>query len=103
VLNWGKKSFDLQSFLPVRQIENPQKQGRYKAILSSIKEVGLIKPLMVYPAKDCADKFLLLDGHLRYFALKELGKDSADCIISTDDEAFTYNAHALPSHRKRAG
>ena len=99
-----KRSFDLQSILPVRQIADPQKQGRYKAILSSIKEVGLIEPLTVYPSKDCADKFLLLDGHLRYFALKELGIDSADCIISRDDEAFTYNARVnrlapLQEHR----
>jgi len=34
----------------------------------------------------------LLDGHLRLVALKELGETSADCLIATDDESFTYNA-----------
>ena len=35
---------------------------------------------------------MLLDGHLRLVALKELGETSADCLIATDDESFTYNA-----------
>ncbi|MCI0541071.1 MAG: hypothetical protein L0Z50_38200 [Verrucomicrobiales bacterium] len=54
--------------------------------------MGLVEPLVVYPQKDGPGKFMLLDGHLRYFALKELGETSADCIVSTDDEGFTYNA-----------
>ena len=41
----------LESVLPVRQLKDPHKQGRYKAILSSIKEVGVIEPLMVYSSK----------------------------------------------------
>jgi ParB-like chromosome segregation protein Spo0J len=47
---------------------------------------------MVYPQKDAPGKYLLLDGHLRLFALKELGQTVADCIIACDDECFTYNA-----------
>lgn len=83
----------LDAILPVRQIKDPQKHvHRYKAILASIKEVGLVEPLMVHPQKDAPGKYLLMDGHLRFFALKELGTTSADCIIATDDESFTYNA-----------
>jgi ParB-like chromosome segregation protein Spo0J len=81
----------LDAILPVRQIKDPQKHVRYKTIRDAIKEVGLVEPLMVHPQKG-EGKYLLLDGHLRYFALKELGETSADCIVSTDDEAFTYNA-----------
>ena len=36
-------------------------------------------------------KHPLLDGHLRLMALRELGQASAACLISTDDEAYTYN------------
>jgi ParB-like chromosome segregation protein Spo0J len=79
--------------LPLRQIKDPMKSVcRYKAILVSLKEVGLIEPLMVYPQKDAPGKYLLLDGHLRLFALKELGHTVAECIIAGDDESFTYNA-----------
>ncbi len=83
----------LASILPVRQMKNPQKNiRRYKTIRTSIKEVGLVEPLVVHPQKDNPGIYLLLDGHLRFFALKELGETEADCIIANDDESFTYNA-----------
>ena len=79
--------------LPLRKINDPVNTiKRYKAILVSLKEVGLIEPLMVYPQKDAPGKYLLLDGHLRLCALKELGHTEAECIIANDDECFTYNA-----------
>jgi hypothetical protein len=65
---------------------------KYKTILASIKEIGLVEPLVVFPQKDAAGQYLLLEGHLRYFALKDLGETEVDCIIATDDESFTYNA-----------
>jgi hypothetical protein len=88
-----KIRLSLAVILPVRQIKDPEKNiQRYKTIRTSIQEVGLIEPLMVHPQKDGAGTYLLLDGHLRYFALKELGETGADCIIANDDESFTYNA-----------
>lgn len=91
-----KITLPLERLLPVRQIKDPEKQFvRYRTILASIKEVGLIEPLAVYPQKQKggeSDDFLILDGHLRFFALKELGMPNAVCLISTDDESFTYNA-----------
>ncbi len=35
--------------------------------------------------------YLLLDGHLRVEVLKDMGKTEVECLVSTDDEAFTYN------------
>ena len=83
----------LDAVLPVRQIKDPQIAGtRYRTILASVKEVGLVEPLVVYPHKGTQGTYLLLDGHYRFAALKELGHLEADCIISTDNESFTYNA-----------
>ena len=83
----------LTDILPVRIIKDPQKNiRRYRTILASIKEVGLVEPLVVYPQKDSGGKYMLLDGHLRLIALKDLGETEADCIISVEDEGFTYNA-----------
>jgi ParB-like chromosome segregation protein Spo0J len=83
----------LENISPLRQIKDLDKGiMRYKKILASIKEVGLVEPLVVYPQKDAPGKYLLKNGHLRYVALKELGEKSADCIIATDDECYTYNA-----------
>lgn len=80
----------LDVILPIRSIKEPRKEVlRYTTILASVKEVGLVEPLIVYPRKDA---YILVDGHLRYLALKEIGAKQADCIISTEDEGFTYNA-----------
>lgn len=83
----------LADILPVRHVKDPQDNiKRYRTIRASIKEVGLIEPLVVYPQKGVPGKYLLLDGHLRHYALKDLGKTEAECIIASDDESFTYNA-----------
>jgi hypothetical protein len=80
----------LTSIVP-RKIEAPElvRSTIFKQILASLREIGLIEPLVVYPQED--NRFLLLDGHLRLEALKILGKKEAKCIISTDDESYTYN------------
>ena len=99
-MNTPKISFDLKTIrlsldaiLPIRKVKNPQKTiARYQTILASIKEVGVFEPLMVYPQKNQPGHYLLMDGHLRYYALKDLGINEVDCIISHEDESFTYNA-----------
>jgi len=78
--------------LPIRTIKSPHNLRRYQAIVKSIREVGMIEPLVVHRQKDKSGTFLLLDGHLRLFALKQLGETVAECIISNEDECFTYNA-----------
>ncbi len=83
-----KVSMALDAIVPVRK----ERQGlgnRYQAILASVKELGLVEPLVVRPAKEAPGRFLLLDGHSRYFALKHLGYTRADCIVSSDGEEFT--------------
>jgi hypothetical protein len=37
------------------------------------------------------NSYLLLDGHLRIEVLRDLGQTEVECLVSTDDEAFTYN------------
>ena len=89
-----KIRLSLDVILPTRKIKNPEKTiTRYKTILASIKEVGVIEPLMVFPQKKVPGHYQLLDGHLRYHALKKLGINEVDCIVSREDELFTYNAH----------
>lgn len=81
----------IDQILPLRIIKEPQKSfSRYKTMLDTMKIFGLIEPLVVYRQK--AGSYLLLDGHLRLSAARELGFKSVDCIASTDDESFTYNA-----------
>ena len=86
------KELPLEAILPIRKIKSPHNVRRYQAIVKSIREVGMVEPLVVHRQKDKSGTFLLLDGHLRLFALKQLGETVAECIISNDDECFTYNA-----------
>jgi hypothetical protein len=83
----------LDCLLPVRvRKEEEIHRNKYRRIVASIKEVGLVEPLVVFPQTTDPVTYLLLDGHLRYHALRELGEKEADCVISLDDESFTYNA-----------
>ena len=66
---------------------------KYKQILASIKQVGIIEPPVVNHDAQAKGRYLLLDGHLRIEALKELGETEVLCLVSTDDESFTYNKH----------
>ena len=58
---------------------------KYQTIVASIREVGVIEPLAVHPE---TDSYILLDGHLRLEALKELGAVEAVCLVATEDEGF---------------
>jgi len=64
---------------------------KYLQIRSSIEEVGLIEPLSVTAMDDKSKQHLLLDGHVRLIALRDLGHKAVPCLIATDDEAYTYN------------
>ena len=84
----------LDRILPVKHINGAIRGGRkYATIVASIKEIGLVEPPIVYPAKGggAAKKYIILDGHMRVEALKELGHTEVFCLISTDDEGYTYN------------
>jgi ParB-like chromosome segregation protein Spo0J len=64
---------------------------KYAQIVTSIREVGLVEPLVVARDRSERGKYLLLDGHLRIEILKDIGEAEVVCLLSTDDEAFTYN------------
>ena len=81
----------LDKLLPIRKIKDPHNLKRFQSIVKSIREVGLIEPLMVFPQKDKSGTYVLLDGHLRCLALEQLGIKTAECIVAKDDECFTYN------------
>jgi len=82
----------IADILPVKLIaEAIKKTPKYARIAASIREIGLVEPVVVGRDRNNPGKFLLLDGHLRLEALREMGSVEVMCLISTDDEAFTYN------------
>src|SRR5947209_16875341 len=85
-------SLPLSDILPMRRVLDGIKQTiRYKRIVSSIGEVGIVEPLVVARRAKERGPFMLVDGHLRHAALSDLGNNEAPCLIADDDEAFTYN------------
>jgi ParB-like chromosome segregation protein Spo0J len=84
--------------IPIAQIQplrlvSPaiKKTPKYLQIVASIREVGIVEPPVVARDRSDLGKYLLLDGHLRIDVLKDMGESEVTCLISTDDEAFTYN------------
>lgn len=64
---------------------------KYRQIKASIVEVGLIEPLSVSAVDRHSGQHLLLDGHVRLIALRELEWDEIPCLVAKDDETYTYN------------
>ena len=82
----------LDSILPIRAIKpSDHAFGKFRAITASIKEVGVIEPLIVFPQRGGRGCYVVLDGHLRLKALRDLGQTEAFCLVAKTDDAFTYN------------
>lgn len=95
-IGFDEDTIDLRigQIVPLKIVTDAARSSRkFKQIVASIKEIGIIEPPIVAPDKQTKGLYILLDGHLRLEALKQLGTTDVTCLISTDDEAFTYNKH----------
>lgn len=80
---------DLRTLRPVA--DTVRRTRKFVQIATSIREIGMVEPLVVAHDRTTPGKYLLLDGHLRLEVLKDMGEAEALCLIATDDEAYTYN------------
>ncbi|CAN7158301.1 ParB N-terminal domain-containing protein [Phyllobacterium sp. LjRoot231] len=84
----------LSKLLPRKGLPKAVKASKkYRQIATSIAEIGLVEPPVIARDPENPAQFFILDGHLRIEVLKELGNLDVECLISTDDEAVTYNKH----------
>lgn len=95
-IKWGFQGqmlvLPLDKILPVKPIKTSLKpSSKYQSIRASIQEVGLVEPLVVYPEKGRKGCYYLLDGHMRYQALAELGWTEVKCLVAMEEEYFSYN------------
>lgn len=73
----------------LRPLRDRKVSGReYARILASLRAVGLIEPLVVFPD---GDGYVILDGAQRFRALAELGVGVVPCLLGKHREAFTGN------------
>jgi hypothetical protein len=95
----------LDQIVPLKTMRPGTKAGKkYAQIISSVRAIGLVEAPVVTPDKRHVGSYYLLDGHLRIEALKDIGVNEVECLISTDDEAYTYNKRvnrlaAVQEHR----
>jgi len=86
------KVIRLEHLLPLRTVQkSTTKSRKYRRIEASIRQIGVIEPIVVFPQNGRNGRYLIVDGHLRYAVLKDMGEEEVFCLIATDDETFTYN------------
>jgi ParB-like chromosome segregation protein Spo0J len=82
----------LDQLIPRKQLSPALKRSRkYQQIKASIRCIGLVQKLVVYPKPD--NRYLILDGDVRAAILTELGVQTVECLIATTEEGYTYNKH----------
>lgn len=82
----------IAALLPsVKLLPRTTTSQKYIQIRDSIREIGLIEPLVVSAVIRKTGQYTVLDGHLRLQAMKDMELVEVPCIVSTDDETFTYN------------
>lgn len=93
----------IDCLLPSRaNTEKIKGSAKYRILLASIREVGVVEPVSVFPQS--GGRFLILDGHARVEALREMGLTEVPCLIATKDEGYTYNKkvnHIAPIQANR--
>jgi hypothetical protein len=68
--------------------ERSVKKTQLKRIEASLRSVGLIEPLIVYPD---GENYEILDVCLRYRILLEMGVESVPCLVNPTRDGFTAN------------
>lgn len=82
----------ISSIAPLKIMrEGIHESKKYAQIVSSIKAIGVVEAPVVIPDPDHKRRYFLLDGHLRIEALKQLGVETVNCLVATDEETYTYN------------
>ena len=64
---------------------------KYRQIAATIREAGIVEPVIVFPMEDRPNYYRIVDGHLRVDVLLAIGATETFCLIAKDDESFTYN------------
>ena len=82
----------IDQIIPLKIVSSAvKKTPKYRQIAASVREVGLVQPPVVARDRGEPGNICYSDGHLRIDVSKDMGRTEVTCLISTDDEAYTYN------------
>jgi hypothetical protein len=85
-------SLSIDQIVPLKTLREGMSESRkFAQIVSSIRAIGLVEAPAVIADAEHVGQYLLLDGHVRIEALKQLGIKTVDCLVANDDEAYSYN------------
>ena len=93
------------AIVPLKPFTPAMKKSRkYAQVIASVRAIGLVELPVIAVNRSRRGTYLLLDGLLRIEALRELGAQEVECIVSIDDESYTYNKRinrlsAVQEHR----
>ncbi|AAT90132.1 chromosome partitioning protein ParB [Leifsonia xyli subsp. xyli] len=98
----------LANLSPVDIVPNPSQprvefdQNELDELVASIREVGVLQPVVVRPLRNQAGTYELIMGERRLRATKELGLDTIPAIVKdTADEAMLRDALLENLHRSQ--
>jgi ParB/RepB/Spo0J family partition protein len=66
------------------RVRHPARQRR---LLASLAESGQQTPIVVVPAEEQADRYVVIDGYQRIAALQQLGRDTVEAVVWPMSEA----------------
>ena len=75
-----------------------RKTPTYRRIAASLEHVGLIEPLVVFPATK--GTYVLLDGHTRLDILTATGVPTANCLLASNSAYCDSSAMARSARRR---
>ena len=77
----------------VESVSNPNSMDpeKYALLVQAIREVGFVQPVLVRPQR-VGSKHIIIDGHHRVRAARELGMKYVPCVIGTGDLATDEQA-----------
>lgn len=82
--------FDVDDLIYSRTLPvNVRGSMKFKQIAVTVREIGLIEPVIVFVDKKGEKR--ILDGHLRIEVLKDLEIKKVHCLISPVEDSYTYN------------
>jgi RepB plasmid partitioning protein/ParB-like nuclease domain len=82
----------ISQLVPLKTLRPGTKESKkYAQIVRSVRAIGLVEPPVVALDPKRPGTYFLVDGHLRIEVLKDLGVTEVECLVSTDDETYTYN------------
>ena len=79
--------------IPIDQVVGPEVKADVSDLVASIREVGLLQPLLVTPRDP--SRFELLAGRHRLFAARQAGLSAVPCLlVNADQDADKLKAHS---------